>query len=500
MKSEISSSTELDLIFSNFKAKVPPGEEDSVYTRTYPYIDALKTLEDSSELFTYWNGGISEGCSYRDIKNIIATHLIDGERTGIITEIPPDSLYALAQALDKVGGDLDPDTLTSLRQSAEYHAKPPSEPVNLQPEVELTRQSKIKLPPHSVLRTIKDIPELIKDKKTARSLISWFVVAGLGGVIATVGTDKIIDRYFENENSNSSHSSPVSDNLQLPLENPSSIEASASAPKEEILQLSPSKVKPADIESTLISELPPPSYDFYGIDFSSPEPVTITIFPNQDKVIKIDGKEIIINNGEPIVITFTPSFGDCLYQSGKACMYAFRKSESGNVIYAATHSGNNAVGQRFRHAVEGTNRIFTQADYNLSEIQTILAALPGSDATLTRDGTVVNDLEIALSTRISPSFRNKYYAAPLEQGWDEDALDIVAQTNPFVEEPLDNLDNESVLYFDTCGWKLPREERAEDAEDYSWAVYVIGIRKKSTDTITFSPTPIPQEIYRGPTF
>jgi len=201
-----------------------------------------------------------------------------------------------------------------------------------------------------------------------------------------------------------------------------------------------------------------PSWEFYGIDFRE---------KRQQVVIKIFPRDKELNHGEPIVIAFYPG-DECSFGNKKACVYAYKPSEDGNIIFLSIHSGVGGEAQQFRHIVEGTS--INRAKYNIVKVMKNLHKLQGAKVTITQHGRKVDGLTLVTTGRVPAEHLADYFQAPIYH-----ALPIAAN---------DNLDlgnyirpNQPQLVFETCGWKMRGEPWAEMVTPTTASVYLAVIQK-----------------------
>lgn len=209
---------------------------------------------------------------------------------------------------------------------------------------------------------------------------------------------------------------------------------------------------PAPMPATS-TPVPPPSTDFYGIDFGARAArIKMLLQPHTDKV----------NHGKPIVIAVNP--GDsCHYQDHRACIRAYRTDAGGNVIFISVHSGIGGEAETYRRAVEGIG--LNRAAFSIKLIRSNLARLEGAPVKLIQGDRVLDGLALAAAARVPPALIRDYFHGPVEQ-----AMALAATVNPSLEGYL-NPDS-PVLVFETCGWKLPGEPWAPGVSSTTGSVYV----------------------------
>lgn len=199
-----------------------------------------------------------------------------------------------------------------------------------------------------------------------------------------------------------------------------------------------------------------PSLDFYGIDFSSRQKVTIMIYPPDKKV----------NRGKPIRLSFIPA-ENCRFGTKKACVYAYKPSVSGNVIILTVHSGVGGQAQSFRHALEGTG--INRAGLELEAVQRNLKNLAGAEVVIEQGGRKVSQRMVDGLARIPARALGRYFKAPLAE-----ILEIAANQTPHATAWV--IPQAPILVIETCGWKMNGEAGAQNVSDTTGSIYLAVIR------------------------
>jgi hypothetical protein len=224
------------------------------------------------------------------------------------------------------------------------------------------------------------------------------------------------------------------------------------------IALFPFMFKDAVLSSSSLIEFGEPSWKFYGIDFTKKK---------QKIVIKIEPPDEQVNSGKPIVIAIFPA-NTCEFGEKKACIYAYKPSEQGNIIFLSIHSGVGSEAQQFRHAIEGTG--INKAKFNLQTVKENLGALNGAKVTISQGDIVVRDLKLVATGRIPPRNLARYYAAPYYR-----ALYLASDDNPVLINFTHP--NQPQLVFETCGWKMRGEPWADGVTPTTASVYIGVIQK-----------------------
>ena len=227
------------------------------------------------------------------------------------------------------------------------------------------------------------------------------------------------------------------------------------------VELPPAAGENASVEnaaagSSVQDASPEPTLDFYGIDFSSHQRVTIEIIPPDAQV----------NKGKPIKISFVPG-ERCEFGDRKACVYAYKPTVSGNVIVLTIHSGVGGEGQKFRSALEGTG--INRAAFSLDKVQENMASLAGATVVISQDERVVESTQMQAVTRIPARSLTRYFHAALSE-----ILRVAADLNPEISHLVNPELPQIVL--ETCGWKMPGEEGSARVSDTTGSVYLGIIR------------------------
>jgi hypothetical protein len=199
-----------------------------------------------------------------------------------------------------------------------------------------------------------------------------------------------------------------------------------------------------------------PTFDFYGIDFGSPQRVTIEIIP-------LDAQ---VNKGKPIKISFMPG-ERCEFGDRHACTYAYKPTNTGNVIVVTVHSGMGGEAQRFRAALEGTG--INRAGYPLKKVNANLQSLAGAAVVISQGEHVVESVQMTAVTRIPARALKRYFRASLAE-----ILEVAADLDPGIGGLVDPDQPQIVL--ETCGWKMPGEDGSENVSDTTGSVYLGIIR------------------------
>lgn len=190
---------------------------------------------------------------------------------------------------------------------------------------------------------------------------------------------------------------------------------------------------------------------FEAVDFSpGAAKLTLRIFPDRD----------VINVDQPVDVSFIP--GDrCVFGDGRACIYQFRSSSGGTVIFASVHSGLGAEAEKFRDLVEGTG--INRAFYNEGQILDRMQTLAGARVAVSQGETQIEGLALSTVVRIPPEHMTAYMQTPVEK-----VLDYAIKIG--VLDP--GLLSQNILVFETCGWRLPGEGPVPGVPDTSTAVYL----------------------------
>jgi len=202
-----------------------------------------------------------------------------------------------------------------------------------------------------------------------------------------------------------------------------------------------------------------PSSDFYGIDFSPRgKEISIRIVPPDRRV----------NRGKPILIAFIPG-RECVFGDHHACISTYPTTQNRNNIFITVHSGVGGEAQAYRHALEGTGK--DQAGLRLHQVKANLAALTGSEVTITQGKTVLSGLTLAGTARIPPTYLKEYFDLPIQ-----DILAFAGGLNPAVASLLDS--DQPQILFETCGWRMPGEPWVDGITPTSASIYLGVIQKQ----------------------
>jgi hypothetical protein len=214
---------------------------------------------------------------------------------------------------------------------------------------------------------------------------------------------------------------------------------------------------PLYAQENFAPDLPPePTSDFYGIDFDSPERVTIEIIPPDSQV----------NQGEPIKISFRPG-ERCRFSDLRACTYAYKPTAAGNLIVITVHSGVGGAAQRFRNALEGTG--INRASFSLEEVDANMQSLAGATVVIRQGERSVENLHMQAVTRIPARALTRYFRASLAE-----ILSLAAELDPQISELV--YPEQPQIVLETCGWKMPGEAGAAQVSDTTGSVYLGIIR------------------------
>jgi len=178
----------------------------------------------------------------------------------------------------------------------------------------------------------------------------------------------------------------------------------------------------------------------------------MTIFPNDDRV----------NRGRPIRMRFKPGV-DCAFGSQRACVSAYLQPDGREVIFLSIHSGVGGQAQSYRHAVEGTG--INQAGFTLPETLQNLLALRGASVGIRQNDLELYQFTLIESTRVPASDLQTYFALPITQALEHT---LPADALPISDQPL--------LVFETCGWHMPGESRADAVSSTTASVYLTVIQ------------------------
>lgn len=213
-----------------------------------------------------------------------------------------------------------------------------------------------------------------------------------------------------------------------------------------LLTSRPKDTPPALVIDASSAEHTAPS-SFYGIDFSSAEPVTLEITPPGKKPLRIQ-----VRPGYP-----------CAYEDHTACVSAYTTKAGGSIIFLTIHSGVGGEADNFRHAVEGT--WINRAAFRLDQIQDRLDALQGAEVTLRQGETALTGLQMAAAARIPPDHLADYFAAPVRQAA-RTAAKIAPALAPYTNP------RQPTIIFETCGWRTRQEEPSPAASDTTGSIYL----------------------------
>lgn len=214
-------------------------------------------------------------------------------------------------------------------------------------------------------------------------------------------------------------------------------------------QFTPTAFLPLHPTAAPTPQQPQPSYRFHGIDFSDSQNwIEITVFPNDESV----------NRGRPIRIRFKPGL-DCAFGSQRACVSAYLQPDGHEVIFLSIHSGVGGQAQSFRHAVEGTG--INQAGFSLPETLQNLQALRGASVGLRQNDLELYQFSLTDNARIPANDLQAYFALPVSAA-------LSAGELPAADQP--------VLVFETCGWHMPGESRADAVSGTTASVYLAVIQ------------------------
>ena len=193
--------------------------------------------------------------------------------------------------------------------------------------------------------------------------------------------------------------------------------------------------------------------EFYGINFS-PGAETIRIHITSEYQRR--------NNGEPIVIEFTPG-EQCQFGDGTACTSAHPGVLNGHTIFITIHSGIGGEGQAFRNSIEGTG--FDRARFSLEEITSNLKNLHGAQVTVFQGNRVLVGLTLSTATRIPATAVREYFELPIPQ-----ALDLAGELDQSMSSYLHP--EQPQIIFETCGWVVPGESGAKEVSPTTGSVYL----------------------------
>ncbi|NMC54439.1 MAG: hypothetical protein GYA48_12475 [Chloroflexi bacterium] len=198
---------------------------------------------------------------------------------------------------------------------------------------------------------------------------------------------------------------------------------------------------------------PQPSLRFHGIDFNDTQSwVEIIITPPDETV----------NRGRPIRMRFKPG-AECNFGSQRACVSAYLQPDGSEVIFLSIHSGVGGQAQSYRHAVEGTG--INQAGFSLAQTLQNLQSLKGASVGIRQNDVELYQFTLLETARIPASGLSAYFAAPISQ-----ALPVSGFSTP----PGDA--GQPLLVFETCGWHMPGESRADAVSGTTASVYLAVIQ------------------------
>ena len=248
---------------------------------------------------------------------------------------------------------------------------------------------------------------------------------------------------------------------QTAIINPTQAPTATLMPLEAVAEGTSSEVQPAlpaeAIAQDQLSEYSTePTYQFYGIDFSSNQRVEIKIYPTDNRV----------NHGDPIKISFIPG-ERCRFGDKRGCVYAYKPSAAGNVIFITVHSGVGGEAQRWRAALEGTG--INRAGYSLERTMGNMRSLADAQVVISQGDLQVDQLQLGAITRIPARALPKYFKTEMA-----DILDFAARNDPeisnwaFTEQPI--------IVIETCGWKMPGEAGSERVADTTGSIYLAVIQ------------------------
>jgi hypothetical protein len=217
-------------------------------------------------------------------------------------------------------------------------------------------------------------------------------------------------------------------------------------------QFTPTAFLPIHPTFTPIPDKPKPTYQFHGIDFTDSQSwIEISILPIDESV----------NRGRPIRVRFKPG-NDCAFGSWRACVTSYLQEDDREVIFLSIHSGVTGQAQSYRHAVEGTG--INQAGFTLEETLQNLQTLRGASVSIRQNNRDVNFLSLVDTARVPASSLQAYFALPVSQAM-QSALPT-SQLSP---------GNQPILVFETCGWHMPGESRADAVNSTTASIYLAVI-------------------------
>ncbi len=201
-----------------------------------------------------------------------------------------------------------------------------------------------------------------------------------------------------------------------------------------------------------------PITQFHGLNFAPGQSrITINITPPTEDV----------NLGRTIQMSFLP--GDtCIFSDGFGCINIYQNDAGGRIIFITLHSGLGGEAQTLRHAIEGTS--MGLAGFSLAKTQSNLTSLINAQVSIFQSGIEDHALSLLWLTRVPAVEVQAYFDRAIP-----DAVAYTAELDPgmaFVTTTTDTL-----IIFETCGWRIMEEEWPAGQPETSGAVYlgVIGI-------------------------
>jgi hypothetical protein len=206
------------------------------------------------------------------------------------------------------------------------------------------------------------------------------------------------------------------------------------------------------------STTPKSEAGYSGIDFSQRDKwIRIYIYPPNKH----------LHRGKPVVIAFLPG-KRCRFGDNRGCVSTFQSEGNGEVTFLTVHSGIGGEGQAFRQAMEGTGLV--GAAYNLKKINANIKAWEGARVVITQGKKRMEGFTLSVVSRVPARQINNYLGASIPQ-----ALAFAAHLDEDLTPALAS--GEPLLIFETCGWRVPGERRADRVPLSSASIYLGVIEK-----------------------
>jgi hypothetical protein len=141
----------------------------------------------------------------------------------------------------------------------------------------------------------------------------------------------------------------------------------------------------------------------------------------------------------------------------------FQDEGNREVTFLTVHSGIGGEGQAFRNAMEGIGLV--GAAYNLKKIQANLNAWEGARVVITQGKNRMEGYTLTSLSRVPAKHVNSYLNASIPQ-----AFSYAAQLDEGLLSPISA--GVPLLVFETCGWRVPGEPRADRVPVSSASIYL----------------------------